>query len=257
MVLLLSVLVPAPSIGQRTKSSLSAGEQRYAEKGLKDNRYFFYFINSTISNFGTEEEKSLFKQAIQRDILAQMLYMKFLFHDSFVEIRRSQGILIDLYRTSLDRDIEATKKLLHTHAPGVVKSGLDKARLYLRLGYRDMADAKIDMVMADNYREALYSMRLYKYVRAIKKAKHGKRYAFFAALEAGTAAEERKEWGRETFDQLQKRIENLSAEEKDTNLLIHLDNYYRSKGDKSFYDTIWENPNLQDIPEFSEYLNKN
>ncbi|MBN1531973.1 MAG: hypothetical protein JXA20_04865, partial [Spirochaetes bacterium] len=52
---------------QRTRSSLSAGEQRNAEKGLRDNRYFFFFINSSVTNHGTDEEKRIFTEAIRRD----------------------------------------------------------------------------------------------------------------------------------------------------------------------------------------------
>ncbi|MCP4131520.1 MAG: hypothetical protein GY754_11125 [bacterium] len=288
--------------GQGTKSSLSAGEQRKAEKGLKDNRYFFYFINSTVSNLdkknpGSEKLEKLYKKAIQRDIIAQFLYMKFLFHYSYVEIRRSQKLLIDLYRMALEQDIATTKKLLNRFAPDVVRSNGHKARRYLRLGYRDATVAKTDMIMADNYQEKLYSLRLYKYVRAIKKAKHGKRYAFLAILQANKAhsvdinlrnevkrlkkekdkyrsdkkkyrelkdryyetreqyEESRKKLGYLGFERLKKLIAAISKETEEHYTRLHYDNYYRSKDETSFYDRIWEKPDLEEIDEFKEYLN--
>ncbi len=311
---------------QRTKSSLSAGEQRNAEKGLKDNRYFFYFINPTISNLGTEEEKKMFKEAIQRDIIAQQLYMKFMFHESWGEIRRAQKILIDLYQKAIKKDVKITRELLNSFAPSIIRSKDHRARHYLKLGYRDASSARIDMVMADNYRETLYSMRLYKYVRAIKKAKHGKRYAFLAIIEAKTRLENKQEFGLLDFNELNTAIQQRAAldtgkvpveeqvalmeriytiedlrekrkyekkkreketvvridekiaelqseieqleesfaqkystfkEKKEFYGIIHLDNYYRFRDNKSFFDQIWENANLYEIKEYEEYLKKN
>jgi len=163
------VLSPDEGLSQRTRSSHNAGNQRNAEKGLKDNRYFFHFIDSSITNLGADEDKKMFKEAIQRDIIAQQLNLKFLFEESFIEVIRSQALLVRLYRRILGRDIEMARQLLNIFAPAVVDAKGPIGRDYLRLGYRDTADAEIDMIMADNFRETLYSMRLYRYAKAIKK----------------------------------------------------------------------------------------
>ncbi|MBP7738419.1 MAG: hypothetical protein KA369_20765 [Spirochaetes bacterium] len=259
--------IVTPAGAQRTKSSLSAGKQRNAEKGLKDNRYFFYFINMSITNLGTDEEKKHFKEAIQRDIIAQNLYMKFMFGESFDEILKSQKILIDLYRKTLRKDIAMARQLLNGFAPAVVRTNDYLARHYLRLGYRDATDAGIDLLMADNFDERLYSMRLYRYSKAIKKVKHGKRYALFSLLQTkyyedkkkGIGVEgvrdRKKEFGRHTYDELKKLITEASApDRRDNLLLIHTDNYYRSKDEKSFYDIIWDKPDLTEIKEYNEYM---
>jgi len=238
---------------QRTKSSLSSGELRSAEKGLKDNRYFFYFINSSVSNLGDDEEKKIFREAIQRDILAQVLYMKFLFRESFQEIRKSQKLLIDCYRLTLKRDIRMTKELLNGFTKAAAKSNDNRARHYLMLGYRDVAEASQYLEMADNYRETLYSIRLYKYVRAIKLAKHGKRYAFYSIIESNIPIDKKIELGYLGFDELKKRIESVSGDKKDLYLLIHYDNYYRTK-EKSFFDVIWDDPRLNELEEYRQYF---
>ena len=240
---------------QRTKSSLTAGSQRNAEKGLKDNRYFFYFINTSITNLGTENEKKSFKEAIQRDIIAQNLYMKFLFTESFNEIRKAQKILIDLYQKTLSRDIGMAKKLLNGFAPVVIKKNEFLARHYLRLGYRDAEDARIDMMMADNFQERLYSMRLYRYSKAIKKVKHGKRYALFSLLETKFSREKKKDFGYLKYEELKKLISDASSDDqREYHLLVHTDNYYKSKDEMSFYDRTWEKPDLFEIKEYEEYL---
>lgn len=242
---------------QRTKSSLRAARQIHAEKGLKDNRYFFYFINNSITNFGTDEERQLFKEAIQRDMIAQQLFMKFLFGDSFSEVLKAQKILIDLYRATIARDVAEGKKMLNGFAPAVVKSKDNRARHYLHLGYRDIEMARLDMGMADNFRESLYSMRLYHYVKAIKEAKHGKRYALYANIEAAIHQGEKPALGIMDFDRLKELITRTSpADLKEYHLLVHTDNYYKSKDTLSYFDRIWEQPNLDEIKEYKEYLEK-
>ncbi len=310
---------------QRTRSSLSAGEQRSAEKGLKDNRYFFYFIDSSISNGGTDEEKKIFREAVQRDIIAQLLYMKFLFSDSFQEIRKSQELLISLYRTSLKRDINDTTMILNRFAQNVIKSDTASARNYLRLGYREMSSGRIRLGMADNYRESLYSMRLYEYVAAIKKVHQGKRFAFFSILESTLPVGEASEFGYMNYKELHRAVGERAAaasgivppdegagliarlnrldglnrkrlyyerrkrnekageiaaeieglkkeireideglalkygeykEKKELYMLFHADSYYRTPEDKTLFDTIWEDPRLQEIKDFGEYLKK-
>jgi len=255
MAFLLTASFISDLAAQRTKSSLSAGRQRNAEKGLKDNRYFFYFINTSITNLGTDDEKKAFKEAIQRDFIAQNLYLKFMFGESFEEIRKAQRILISLYQKTLSKDIAMAKKLLNGFARPVVMSYLFLPRHYLRLGYRDAEDARIDMVMADNFDERLYSMRLYRYAKAIKKVKHGKRYAFYSLLALKQPGKKNIEFRRLNYDELAKKISEASAgDQRDFHLLIHTDNYYRSKDAKSFYDRIWDNPELDEIPEYRQYL---
>ena len=156
LIFILIILFSVPAFSQRTKSSLSAGEQRHAERGLKHNRYFFTFINSTVSNSGTNREKELFTEAARRDLLARILYMKFQFHDAFIEVKKSQSILIDLMQIITAREKEGSTQLLNEFAPYILKSGDKAARKYLSLGYRSSNEAGKVMIMADNLPERNY-----------------------------------------------------------------------------------------------------
>jgi len=258
------------SAAQRTKSSQSAGEQRYAEKGLKDSRYFFYFINSAITNFGTKEEQQIYKEAIQRDMIAQLMYMKFKFHDSFVEIKRSQALLVKVYRMVLTRDIKKTKSLLNNFAAEAINSKNSKPRHYLKLGYRDVAVANQYLIMANHYRSTLYSMILYKYVEALKMAKHGKRYAFFSIIKSRGYEEKKikrrgpmkfvvyEQLGNLSFKNMMKLVKGITKDKnnQDYYIKIHYDNYYKFHSKKSFFDLTWENPKLDEIPQYKEYIKK-
>jgi hypothetical protein len=242
---------------QRTATSQRAGELRKAEKGLGDNKYYFYFLNSSVTNFGGEGEKKVFKEAFQRDIISQLLFLKYLFRESYIEIRKAQKLLIDLYRTALTRDINSAKSLLNEIAPGAVESKRAASVHYLELGYRDMRVAEIYMMMADNYTPSLYSMRLYKYVEAIKLSKHGRRYALLALIESRIDPEEKMQFENPDFDQIKEKISRYAPAERQYHYnIIHLDNYYLPKDGKSYYDVLWDKPDLKEIPDYQKYLDE-
>lgn len=241
-------------------TSTSAGQQRSAEKGLKDNRYFMYYINSTVSNFGSEQDKNAYKTIIQRDLLSQFFYMRYFFGDSWKEIYKAQNELIILYRKLLASELKIGKKLLNEYAAKVINSKDVVANRYLYLGYRKAKQANIFMVMSDNYRPTLYSLRLHKYVRAMKKIKEAKRYAVLALLQINLTPEEKSEKEKKpqlyTYEKIKEKIEIIA---KEKNILLdyslhHLDSYYKYKEKKSYFDIVWEDPKLEDLKEYQEYL---
>ena len=236
-------------------SSNKAGEQRKAEKGLHDNRYFIFFLNTSITNYGTDAQRAVFKDVVQRDIMSQFFYLKFMFYDSYVEIRRSQKKLIELYREFLRGDIDMTKSLLDTFAPVVVASEDPLAREYLRLGYRETVNTNVEMGMADNYRPTLYSMRLYKYVKAIKRIKEAKKYAFYSIIRAKMTPEEKRKNQTITFEAINARIGTFAPkEELERFKLQSIDAFYRTGAPKSYFDQLWENPDLDSFPDFQKYM---
>ncbi|MCX7679143.1 MAG: hypothetical protein N2316_07970 [Spirochaetes bacterium] len=275
--LALCIFVETHLYAQRTKTSHRAGEQVKAEKGLKDNRYFFYFINPSVTNFGTEEDKKIFREAILRDMISQMLYMRFLFHESYEEIRKAQKLLIDVYRNVLKRDIENARTLLNGIVPAVFESNDKESLLYLRLGYRDLNVAQIYLGMGDNITENLYSMRLYKYVEAMKTAKHGCRYAILGMIAVSESKKDKTvqtgisyplsvlvksirdaiyEYERPhlTFNSIIDKIyEHVSKEQREKYLTIHFDSYFKTTFQKSFYDEIWEKAEVDTIEDYKQY----
>ncbi len=267
LVLLLSILTAMPSFTQRTKSSLSAGNQRKSEKSLKDNKYFFFFINPAVSNMGVEEEKSLFTEALRRDLIARILYMRFSFDLSFEEIKKSQIILIDLYRKVLKREIDETKALLNESAAEVMESDSGLAKKYMALGYRSSKWAEKVVLMADNINEKNYSIKLYEYVKAMKNVKTAKRYAIAALLEKRIPLEEKinlskkkhrrvKEKNKinyDDFEEVRVLIEKYIPEKKEKYLLVHRDNHYIVVTSPSLFDSIMDNPGLENIPEYETY----
>ncbi len=54
---ILCIIVNGSLYATKASSSINAGEQKKAEKGLKDNTYYLYYINASITNTGTDEQK--------------------------------------------------------------------------------------------------------------------------------------------------------------------------------------------------------
>ncbi|MCX8122570.1 MAG: hypothetical protein N3F66_00215 [Spirochaetes bacterium] len=246
---------------QRTKSSQSAGEQRKAEKGLKDNERFFYYINFSVSNVAKDEERTICRKAIVYDMFAKFLYMKFRFKDSYENIRKAQELLISLYRMVLNREIEEGKKLLDAVSPGPIMKNEYLSKHYCNLGYRNNEQARMYMVMADSYRTTLFSMRLYKYIQALKKAKQAKRYAVLAYIafnnkDIETKLDEKIKVENEPYiySYMKAKLESVQDQnEKNYLLKVLADSYYRLIDNYSFYDDVWSNSSLRELPEYAEY----
>ncbi len=248
------LLTAEPAYPQRTKSSLSSGNQRRSEKGLKDNKYFFYFINSTVSNYGNDKQRGIFTEALRRDLIARILYMKFSFDDSFTEVKQSQILLIELYRDVLIQEIKETRNILHESAVEVMDTNEYMPKKYLGLGYRSVKWADKTMLMADNLPETNYSIRLYEYVKAIKNIKTARRYAVVALLEKRIPPEIKKTINYNNYDQVVKLIEEYISEKKERYLLMHRDNYYLIEPGSSLYEKIMDEPGLENIPEYNGYM---
>jgi len=245
------------SYSQRTKSSLSAGNQRHSEKSLKDNRYFFNFINTTVTNSGSEEEKKIFTEAARRDLISRMLYMKFSFNPAMNEIRTTQLLLIDLFSKIAVREIESAAILLNEIAPEVLKTGNKASKKYMSLGYRSADWAEKVMIMSDNLPEKNYSIKIYEYVKAIKNAKYCKRYAIIALIENRIPPEKRGRINYNKYDTVKELIGKYIPENIEKYSRIHFDNYYKVDPAASLYDTIILNPELDKIPEYKNYIKEN
>ncbi|MGQ9842307.1 MAG: hypothetical protein ACUVRK_01975 [Spirochaetota bacterium] len=261
MVVMIVLLEHMFVYAQRTKSSQSAGEQRKAEKGIKDNERFFYFINFSVSNVSVEKERAICRKAILYDMFAKFLYMKFRFKDSYEYIRKAQELLISLYRMVLYREIEEGKKLLDTVSPGPILKDDYLSKHYCNLGYTNNEQARMYMDMADSYRKTLYSMRLYKYIQALKKAKQAKRYAVLAYVaynnkDSKMNLDNKQKVEKEPYiySYMKTKLESVTDEnEKNYLLKVLSDSYYRLINNYSYYDDVWSNGSLQELPEYADY----
>ena len=252
--LLILLICDQAGYSQRTKSSSSAGNQRHSQKSLTDHQYFFYFIDPTVTNSGDDEERELFIEAARRDLISRLLYMRFEFNPAMKEIINTQKLLIKLYSKIAIREIDNATALLNGIALEVFNNKDSKAKQYMALGYRSIDSAKKVMLMSDNLPETNYSIRLYEYVKAIKSAKYGKRYAIIALIENRVPPEKKIKMNYNKYDLVKDLIEQYIPENLEKYGAIHFDNYYKVDPSKSVYDAVRSNPELEKIPEYKDYL---
>lgn len=253
--LLITAVVINPAYSQRTKSSQYAGSQRHAERSLKDHKYFFPFIDPSVSNYNIEDEKNIFTDAIRRDIIARSLFMKFSFNSSVVEVKKIQDMLIILFKKVIERDSNEALAMLNETAPEIMESGDARAKKYMSLGYRSVKWARTTSMMSDNLPPTNYSVRLYEYVKAIKNAKYARRYAILAIIEKRLPAEKKGRINYNKYETVAELINVYLPELKERYLKIHNDNFYKT--DNSILEKVTANPELQKIPEYADYMKGN
>lgn len=253
--LLTLLIIVNPAYSQRTKSSQYAGSQRHAERSLKDSRYFFHFIDPSITNKNIEEEKIIYTEAIRRDLLSRTLYLKFSFNASLTEIKKTQNLLITLFKKVIERDVKEALTMLNDTAPEILESGDASAKKYMSLGYRSAKWAKTVSMMSDNLPPTNYSIRIYEYVKAIKNAKYARRYAIIALIEKRLPPEKKNRTNYNKYETVQELINLYIPDKKDMYLRIHMDNFYKTEN--SIYDIITANPELKKIPEYQDYMKGN
>ena len=139
----------------------------------------------------------------------------------------------------------------------MIVTGKDKlALLCLQLGYRDLKTSSVDEVMADNYRTTLYCMRLYKYAQSAKRLKQSRRYALLAYVYAHLPDAEQVKLVRMDYDEFSKKISVLAPPSDKERLLLALkDCYYKWNGEKSYFDTVWERPDIEQLDDYKKYKN--
>lgn len=176
--------------------------QTLVERILNENRYFLEFINTSVSNFGTQNNIKQLKDANQKHFNANLWYLQSEYSKAYKEIRGSQEILRDLYLDLLEnRYIEDTQTLLNISAPVIIQSKDKKAELFLRLGYRDLASSHQYRKVGYNYNKFLYSNKIRYFIDGIKRARRAKRYAFLALIESKTPLEEKEDYKKQTLDE--------------------------------------------------------
>ena len=256
MIFLLLLIDTQAVYSQRTNSSTSAGNQRHSEKSLKDHKYFFYFIDPSVTNNGNNEERELLIEATRRDIISRILYMKFEFNPAMKEIINTQKLLLKLYSKVAIRDIEDATALLNEVSTEIFNNKDSQSKPYITLGYRSVDSAKKVMVMADNLPEKNYSIRIYEYVKSIKSAKYAKRYAIIALIDNRVPLEKRIKIEYNSYDVVKDLINQYIPENAEKYNAVHFDNFYKIDPAKSVYESVRSNPELEKIPEYKDYLKK-
>ncbi|TGN17098.1 adhesin OmpL37 family surface protein [Leptospira idonii] len=255
----LILLLFAWSESSPDQSSSKATQLIRVSYGLKDNYEFLRILNSTITNRGTEDQKKYFKRCIQHHIESEILHLQMDLGRSYAELRRTQGLLIKLYILVLEdeiADLDVELGRLARLANGKEKT---ETKLYLRLGYREIAVAKQKFIIGKNIRPYLYLMKLQELAFALKSLKQTEKYIVLLGLLHDSVDEFDRE--ARSFAGLVGEVNRIIVNDREKYLKLLYDSQFDSYNAISFYEGVWKQPDLfelaQGIPNFDPKYERN
>ncbi|XDD42627.1 hypothetical protein AB3N58_15255 [Leptospira sp. WS60.C2] len=235
------------AMGEMTpdQSSSKATQLIRVSYGLKDNYEFLRILNSTISNRGTEDQKKYFKRCVQHHIESEILHLQMDLGKSYAELRRTQGLLIQLYINVLEDEIEELEIELGRLAR--LANGREKTetKLYLRLGYREIAVAKQKLIVGKNIRPYLYLMKLQELAYSLKSLKQSEKYIVLLGLLHDSIDEFDKE--SRSFEAMVNEVNRIIINDKEKYLRFLYDSHFDSYGALNYYEQIWKQPDLHEL----------
>ena len=227
------------------QSSSKATQLIRVSYGLKDNYEFLKILSSTITNRGTAVQKQYFKRCVQHHIESEILHLQMDLGRSYAELRRTQGLLIHLFVLVLEEeitDLEVELGRLAKLANGKEKT---ETKLYLRLGYREIAVAKQKFLIGKNTRPYLYLMKLQEFAYALKSLKQAEKFIVMLGLLHDSVDEFNRE--SRSFEGLVKEVNRIILNDKEKYLKFLYDSNFDSYSEISYYDGIWKQPDLHEL----------
>lgn len=215
-----------------------------SEQGLQYNHLYLETINPAISNYGTPEEREVFKHCVNRHLRSKILYLSFRFNDAYKEIRKNQLLLIQLYETVVENSRLDVHQRFNEYAPRILYGQNRKLRKYLALGLRDLEQARQKTLIEYNRRPWLYLIKLNDLTEALKLVRHANRYYLLMALEIDSLYPPRGE--KISYGTERRMIISGFPRRRAELLLMHEDNFFRIGVEKrDLLRNFRENPELE------------
>ncbi len=225
--------------------NFSSSQNLQVAYGVEENQLILQTINSSVSNFGNDNEKKLYKRCIQHYVESQILYIESDYPKAYKEIRQTQKLLILLYEKVLEKNISMIRSELNRL--GSISRGREKTETlaFLRMGFRDLEEAEQKFVFAKNTRPFLYLLKLREMLFALKILKHSG--IFVILLELLHEADFPANISETEFEKVGYEIKRVISKDKEKFLMIHWDNYFKTLHGDGVYPTIWLKPDLEEL----------
>ncbi|MCE9499719.1 MAG: hypothetical protein K8R21_04360, partial [Leptospira sp.] len=181
LLLFISIFLPLRNINSN-QDSTHASQLIKAENGLRENTYFISAINSSVSNFGDENDKKLYKRCIQHHIESNILLLQFDLGKSYSEVRHTQELMIQLYYSILKKNSRLLHEEFSRLGKPAIQTGNKVSQHYLQLGLRDLTIGERKVMSAENTRPFLFLLKLKDLGESLKSMKQSGKYAILLAL---------------------------------------------------------------------------
>ena len=227
------------------QESTKATRLNQVEFGLKANREFITVLNATVSNYGDEKDRKIFRRVIQHHIFSDILYHQFDLDNSYAELKRAQNLMILVY----DRVLKKNRNYLHSvfmnMGPDVIRGENRKAKSYLYLGLRELRAADQKKIRSDNTRYRLQTAKLNLLQESLKILKQSGKYAVLLGLILRSDYEVYPE--NTDFESVRREVFSAMRPLLGTYGLIHFDNFYKIYKDEDVFYNVWKSPELQEL----------
>jgi len=160
-------------------------DQITTERVVKDNEYFLFFLNVCITNFGDQKMIDRLKEIYQKHFNGQIAYLQSDYPRCYKNIYESQKKQVSLFADiTLNLYLKDAKNILDSMAPSIISSKDVIARKYLSLGYRSRTVGKNHYIIGDASNPKICSYIINRYIKAIKKIRRSKKYAFLSLFKS-------------------------------------------------------------------------
>ncbi|MCG9873639.1 MAG: hypothetical protein MH321_02505 [Leptospiraceae bacterium] len=214
--------------------------------GMKENYDHLKSISPSVSNFGSDTEKVLFRRALQHHIETELLQLQMDLGKGFDELRRTQKIMIQLFLKVVESNIERTEKDLIRLTR--ISNRLEKTNThhYLSMGFREIAVAKKKVLTARNSHPQIYINKIRDLSYALQSVKQAQKYVVLLALlhEGEYDSEEELE---NNFDVIKLEIQRVIPKNSDYYTRCHYDSNFKVYDSEDAFETIWNEPKLQEL----------
>lgn len=227
---------------QSDQDSNKATQLIWVERGLKSNRFFIEAIDATISNYGDEIEKSVYKRCIQHQIETNILQMQFELGSSYDEMKRTQDLLNKLYNYLVLSEYRKVKSELSQLGKPVAQNQNAEAKAHLSLGFQELAKASQKILISRNTREYLYKNRIELLYQALKHIKQARKYVLLLSLRYESLYE--PSLSDSSFSALESQIQGSMGPRSDEFLRMLYDNEFHLFRTKSKFKEFWDEPDL-------------
>lgn len=229
-----------------------SGTENYSSKGnlqvafgAEENQLILKSIDSSVSNFGDEEEKKLYKRCIQHYIEFQSLHTAGDYGRAYESVRTTQRLLVILYERILTKNILFIRFEINRLARVAKGKERTETNAFLRLALRDLSEAEQKLIIAKNTRPYLYLLKLRDMLFSLKILKHSAKFLVLLALLHNTDFPIEIE--NTSFESLNEDIDRAISQDKEKYLTIHWDNHFKTYvGDGIYTMTMYE-PNMEEL----------
>ncbi|TGK17893.1 hypothetical protein EHO61_10505 [Leptospira fluminis] len=215
------------------------------EHGLKENEFHLKAINSSISNFGTPEEKAFYKRCIQHHIETFTLYLQFDLPHSYDEMRQTQRLLARLYSGTVENFRLKVRQELDILSKYALRTSDAEARHHLEMGYRELGAAIAKKTIAENTRPYLPGIKTQYLYESLKLLKQSRKYTVLLSLKF--LSDFQPDLQSFEFEEIYNEINRAMFTKADRYARIHFDNNFMIFNAENQYESTWENPALEEL----------